>query len=74
MMMLHRAVDACNSNFPAVCPCWQVWRVSWSVMGNILAVSQGDNRVSLWKEALDGSWKNLAGLAEGDQDDAKAAH
>jgi hypothetical protein len=51
----------------------QVWRVSWSVMGNILAVSQGDNRVSLWKEALDGSWKNLAGLAEGDQDDAKAA-
>jgi len=29
----------------------QVWRVSWSVMGNILAVSQGDQKVSLWKEA-----------------------
>jgi len=37
----------------------KVWRVSWSVMGNILAVSQGDNQVSLWKESVDGDWKNL---------------
>jgi len=34
-----------------------VWRVSWSVTGNILAVSCADNRVSLWKENLDGDWK-----------------
>lgn len=33
-----------------------VWHVSWSVMGNILAVSGGDNKVSLWKETLDGQW------------------
>ncbi|XXQ39774.1 WD domain, G-beta repeat [Plasmodiophora brassicae] len=37
----------------------KVWRVSWSVMGNILAVSQGDNKVSLWKEDLDGNWNEL---------------
>lgn len=44
----------------------KVWRVSWSVMGNILAVSQGDNKVSLWKETLDGKWSNLTALEEED--------
>ncbi len=33
-----------------------VWHVSWSIMGNILAVSGGDNKVSLWKENFDGNW------------------
>ncbi|KAF2667850.1 protein transporter sec-13 [Microthyrium microscopicum] len=33
-----------------------VWRVSWSLSGNVLAVSTGDNRVSLWKEKLTGVW------------------
>lgn len=33
-----------------------VWRVSWSVTGNMLACSSGDNKVTLWKEALDGKW------------------
>lgn len=42
----------------------KVWRVSWSVMGNILAVSQGDQKVTLWKESLDGSWKNLSSLKD----------
>ncbi|KAK9134053.1 hypothetical protein Scep_013581 [Stephania cephalantha] len=28
-----------------------VWRVSWSLTGNILAVADGDNNVTLWKEA-----------------------
>jgi protein transport protein SEC13 len=42
----------------------KVWRVSWSVMGNILAVSQGDQKVSLWKEALDGKWNNLSSLRD----------
>jgi hypothetical protein len=32
-------------------PVAQVWRVSWSVMGSILAVAQADNKVSMWKEA-----------------------
>jgi protein transport protein SEC13 len=41
-----------------------VWKVSWSVMGNILAVSQGDNKVSLWKESIDGGWQNLSEIAE----------
>jgi len=33
------------------------WRVSWSVTGNILAVSGSDNKVTLWKESLDREWK-----------------
>ncbi|RWS05287.1 protein SEC13-like protein [Dinothrombium tinctorium] len=33
-----------------------VWHVSWSAMGNILAVSGGDNKISLWKENLNGDW------------------
>ncbi len=36
-----------------------VWRVSWSVAGNILAVSDGNNTVTLWKEALDGAWQQV---------------
>ncbi|GJN38121.1 hypothetical protein PR202_gb27133 [Eleusine coracana subsp. coracana] len=31
-----------------------VWRLSWSLTGNILAVSDGNNNVTLWKEAVDG--------------------
>eukprot|EP01095_Lingulamoeba_sp_RSL-Kostka_P013857 TRINITY_DN584_c0_g1_i1.p1 TRINITY_DN584_c0_g1~~TRINITY_DN584_c0_g1_i1.p1 ORF type:complete len:304 (-),score=98.81 TRINITY_DN584_c0_g1_i1:95-1006(-) len=38
-----------------------VWKVSWSTTGNILAVSQGDNSISLWKENLnDGEWVNIS--------------
>lgn len=36
-----------------------VWKVSWSVAGNILAVSDGNNAVSLWKETLDGVWQQV---------------
>jgi len=42
----------------------RVWKLSWSLMGNILAVAQGDNRVSLWKEQLNGEWANLSQLQE----------
>jgi protein transport protein SEC13 len=38
----------------------KVWRVSWSLMGNILAVARGDNQVSLYKETADGKWKQLS--------------
>ena len=34
-----------------------VWRVSWSLSGNALAVSGGDNRVTVWKENLKGEWE-----------------
>jgi len=36
------------------------WRVSWSLTGNILAVSTSENKVSLWKEAIDGTWKQIS--------------
>lgn len=38
----------------------KVYKLSWSLMGNILAVAQGDNKVSLWKESIEGDWKNLS--------------
>ena len=41
-----------------------VWRVSWSVTGNILAVSSGDSTVTLWKEALDGSWSQVSQVVD----------
>jgi protein transport protein SEC13 len=37
-----------------------VWKLSWSVTGNILAVSASDNSVSLWKESEDGNYKNIS--------------
>lgn len=37
-----------------------VWHVSWSVMGNILAVSCGENRVTLWKEDMNGDFKCIS--------------
>ncbi|XP_064632742.1 protein SEC13 homolog [Lineus longissimus] len=42
-----------------------VWHVSWSVTGNILAVSGGDNKVSLWKETLEGQWVCVSDVNKG---------
>nr|CAG4651892.1 EOG090X07N7 [Triops cancriformis] len=42
-----------------------VWHVSWAVTGNILAVSGGDNKVSLWKETLEGSWVCISDVNRG---------
>lgn len=39
-----------------------VWRLSWSLTGNILAVSDGNNNVTLWKEAIDGEWAQVAAV------------
>nr|CAG4640929.1 EOG090X07N7 [Eulimnadia texana] len=39
-----------------------VWHVSWSVTGNILAVSGGDNKVSLWKETIEGQWACISDM------------
>ncbi|MCO5547885.1 hypothetical protein L7F22_001337 [Adiantum nelumboides] len=37
----------------------RVWRVSWSHTGNILAVADGNNNVTLWKEAVDTEWTSV---------------
>lgn len=41
-----------------------MWRVSWSLSGNVLAVSGGDNKVSLWKENLKGEWECVKWIEE----------
>ncbi|KAI8142182.1 WD40 repeat-like protein [Fennellomyces sp. T-0311] len=41
-----------------------VWRVSWSLSGNVLAVSCGDNKVTLWKENAKGDWGCIRELEE----------
>lgn len=41
-----------------------LWRVSWSLSGNILAVSGGDNKVTLWKENLSGKWEMVREVTE----------
>ncbi len=37
-----------------------VWKLSWSVTGGILAVSDSKGTVSLWKEAIDGQWQQIS--------------
>jgi len=39
-----------------------VWRVSWSLAGNLLAVSCGDGKVTLWKENLRGVWECVSDM------------
>lgn len=41
-----------------------VWRVSWSLSGNVLAVSSQDNKVTLWKENLRGEWECVKTMEE----------
>lgn len=41
-----------------------VWRVSWSLSGNVLAASSADNRVTLWKENLSGDWECVKSIEE----------
>lgn len=41
-----------------------LWRVSWSLSGNVLAVSGGDNKVTLWKETLKGEWEKVTSVEE----------
>ncbi|KAH3677131.1 hypothetical protein WICMUC_001886 [Wickerhamomyces mucosus] len=41
-----------------------VWRANWSLSGNILAVSGGDNKVTLWRESLDGRWESAGQIDE----------
>lgn len=40
-----------------------VWRVSWSLSGNVLAVSCGDGKVTLWKENMSGTFECVSDAA-----------
>jgi protein transport protein SEC13 len=43
-----------------------VWSVCWSPTGGALGVACGDDTVSVWKEELDGTWRNITeGLDSG---------
>lgn len=41
-----------------------VWRVSWSTTGTLLAVSCGDNSVTLWKQTLGGQWVQVTSVPD----------
>ncbi|KAK9459121.1 WD40-repeat-containing domain protein [Lipomyces oligophaga] len=41
-----------------------VWRVNWSLSGNVLAVSCGDNTITLWKENVKGDWEQCGNIEE----------
>ncbi|OJD37789.1 wd40 repeat-like protein [Diplodia corticola] len=40
------------------------WRASWSLSGNVLAISTSDNKVTLWKEKLTGGWECIKTITE----------
>ena len=40
------------------------WKVSWSQIGNLLAVSGGDNQVIVYKEAPNGEWEPVSKVNE----------
>lgn len=40
-----------------------VWSTSWSPTGSVLGVAYGDDNVTLWKEELDGTWKNVSDVS-----------
>lgn len=44
-----------------------VWHASWSITGDILAVSGGDNKVTLWKESPEGEWVCVSEVDKGQQ-------
>lgn len=40
-----------------------VWRVSWSVDGSVLATTAADGATCMYKEGVDGEWKQTQTLA-----------
>lgn len=36
-----------------------LWKVSWSQVGNLLAISGGDNQVHIMSEDTTGEWKEI---------------
>jgi len=59
-----QAADSAAWSYKVITFSCAVWRVSWSVTGNILAVSGGDNHVTLWKDNLLGDWEQIGALSE----------
>lgn len=45
-----------------------VWRVTWSECGSTLAVACGDNKITLWKESPDNTWKCVTCLDAPNED------
>mmetsp|Transcript_11654 Transcript_11654/g.23692 ORF Transcript_11654/g.23692 Transcript_11654/m.23692 type:complete len:185 (+) Transcript_11654:850-1404(+) len=41
-----------------------VWSVSWSLTGNLLGVASGEDKITLWKEQMDGTWANISEVLE----------
>jgi len=54
----HKELPLKHGSTPSV-----VWRVSWSITGNILAVSGSANNVTLWKETGD-DWQCISQIDE----------
>ena len=52
------SAGATPGKFPDV-----VWRTSWSLAGNVLAVSCGDGKVTLWKENLKSGWECVSDVS-----------
>ena len=50
-----------------------VWSVSWSVTGNLLAVSCGDHTVTLWKQSLNGEWAKVSDVTDEGVQDVKSS-
>lgn len=48
-----------NERFPDV-----LWRANWSLSGNILALSGGDGKITLWKENLQGGWDSAGVVSQ----------
>ncbi|VVC32266.1 WD40/YVTN repeat-like-containing domain,WD40 repeat,WD40-repeat-containing domain [Cinara cedri] len=46
----------------------RVWTVSWSKIGNVLAVSTERNKVSLWKENRNGQWMICSKINDNKED------
>nr|QBH74134.1 protein transport protein sec13 [Folsomia candida] len=44
-----------------------VWHVSWNFVGDVLAVSGGDNQVSLWKKRESESWECISDSSKSQQ-------
>lgn len=42
-----------------------IWNVSWSLNGNILAVSGGDNKITLWDQNSEGNWQCISDISKG---------
>lgn len=37
-----------------------VWRVSWSLAGNLLAIAAADNSVTVYEEKVEGAWEKIS--------------